>query len=244
MKARPPLFPALGAGAELAEVQVRQTLAMGLVPLGIVLLLAAAGAPEWPSAGLWAGAGAALGGMGLLWILWRRSGHRHLRGFSTTHYLVRYLFVVLCPALLWIVFRDVIFELAGVFPSVLLGLLLLVHPAGRILRERVGPDPMQEPRFEMAHIACQQAEMVLGVFALMGLLTGAVRDANRDYPTDPAPLLLVLWLLALLVLLAGAVMGFAHWVRLFGKPSPPQPLDDEPPPAPPGEGGRFGSEKF
>ncbi len=242
--ARAPLFPALGAEMPLAAVQVRQTLALGLVPLGLALLLMAAGTPAWPSPGLWAGAGAVLGGMALLWGLWRRSGHQPLRGFSTTHFLVRYFFVMLCPLLLWFVFGGMVLDLSGALPPVLFGLLLLVYPAGRVLHERVGPDPLAAPLVEMAYLVCRQIEMVLGVFGLAGLLSGAILDANRGYPTDPAPLLILLWLLALLALLAGAVMGFAHWVRLFGKPQPPQPLDDEPPAAGSGTSSRFGSDRF
>ena len=243
--ARLPLFAPLGAEAPLAGVQVRQTLAFGLVPLGLALLLMAAGAPDWPAAGLWGGAAAALGGMALLWGLWRRSGGRPLRGYSLVHYLIRYLFVLLCPVLLWIVFSDVILDLAGVLPPILLGLLLLVYPASRILREIAGPDPLAAPHLEMACIVCQQIEMVLLVFSIAGLISGAIVDANRDYPTDPSPLLIAIWLLALLALLAGAVMGFSHGVRLFARSAPPQPLDDEPPPAAPRDkGARFGSDRF
>jgi len=241
---REPAFPSLGSEADLAPVQVRQTLAMGLVPLGIVLLLVAAGAPEWPSAGLWIGAGLVLGGMALLEILWRRSGHQHLRGFSTTHFLLRYLFIVLCPALLWIVFGEVVLDLAGIGPPLLLALLLLLYPVSRILRERVGEDPTKTPRLEMARITCQQIEMVLFVFAFMGLLSGAILDTNKDYPTDPTMLLLVLWVFALLAILAGAVLWGAHWIHLFGKPASPQKLDDDPPPAPSQEASRFGSDQF
>jgi hypothetical protein len=244
MKAPATRFPSLGSDAALADVQVRQTMAMGLVPLGIALLLMAAMAPDWPAPGLWIGAGAALGGMALQWSLWRRSGHRHLRGYSTTHFLVRYLFLVLCPALMWSVFGEVILDMAGWFPPVLLGLLLLLYPVGRILQERVGGDPLQAPRVEMARIVCQQLQMVLGVFALTGMLSGAVLDAQRDYPTDPTPLLLLLWLLALLAVLAGVVLAAAHWKRLFGKTRPPQPLDDAPPAPPPENRLRFGSDKF
>ena len=50
--------------------------------------------------------------------------------------------------------------------------------------------------------------------------------------------------LALLALLAGAVMGFSHWIRLFSQSAPPQPLDDAPPPAPPKDAVRFGSDRF
>lgn len=244
MKAPATRFPSLGSDAALADVQVRQTMAMGLVPLGIALLLMAAMAPDWPTPGLWVGAGAALGGMTLVWGLWRRSGHRYMRGFSTTHFLVRYLFIILCPALMWAVFGEVILDLAGWFPPALLGLLLLLYPVGRILQERVGADPLRAPHVEMARIVCQQLQMVLGVFALTGMLTGAVLDAQRDYPTDPTPLLLFLWLLALLAVLAGVVLAAAHWKRLFGKTRPPQPLDDPPSAPPPENRLRFGSDKF
>jgi hypothetical protein len=178
-------------------------------------------------------------------ILWRRSRHRHRRGYSTAHFLVRYLFVVLCPAMLWIVFGERILEMAGMFPPILMGLLLLVYPVSRILREQVGADPLLAPRTEMAHIVCQQIEMVLGTFSLVGLLSGAVLDANQDYPTDPTPLLIVFWMLALIALLVGAVMGAAHWTRLYSTPRPPQPLDDPPPPPSDSKTGRrFGSEEF
>jgi len=241
---RPPLFPTLDAEAPLADVQVRQTLAMGLLPLGLALLLMAAGAPEWPSAGLWAGVAAALGGMALVAAAWRRSGHRHLRGFSTVHFFVRYGFFVLCLALLWIVFGGIILDLAGFFPPLLLGLLLLIYPAGRILHEIVGPDPRVAPHLEMAHIVCQQTEIVLGVLSLAGVVSGAIVDAQRDYPTDPTPVLIVVWLLALLALLVSVVLAVAHWSRLFGRIQAPQPLDDEPPPAGDGKTSRFGSDRF
>ena len=200
---------------------------------------------ESPPAGLWFGAGAVPAGMATLGILWRRAGRDRLRGYSTAHYLVRYLFVVLCPALLWFAFGARVLELAGALPPVLFGLLVAVYPAGRILHARVGPDPQAAPRLEMAYILCQQIEMVLLVFSLAGLLTGAIVEANRDYPTDPFPLLVAIWLLALLGLLAGAVMGFAHWAQLFRRRTPPQPLDDPPPPAPdPDRVVRFGSDRF
>ena len=243
--AREPWFASLGAAAALADLQLRQTLAMGLVPLGIALLLMAAGAPEWPSPALWTGAVTALAGMALLWGLWRKSGQRYLRGYSTTHFLVRYLFIVLCPVLLWIVFGEVILAMGGVFPPVLLGLLLLIYPASRILRERVGLDPTQAPHAEMAYLICRQIEIVLFAVAVMGLLSGAILDANRDYPTDPTPLLILLWILGFMAVLAGVVMGTAHWARLFGRRNPPQPLDDEPPPSkPPKSPLRFGSDRF
>ena len=46
------------------------------------------------------------------------------------------------------------------------------------------------------------------------------------------------------VVLAGAVLGFAHGVRLFTRAAPPQKLDDEPPPAAPRTPVRFGSDRF
>jgi hypothetical protein len=237
-------FPSLAANAALADVQVRQTLAMGLLPLGIALLLMAAGAPAWPAPGIWAGTAATLLAMALLWGLWRKSGHRHLRGYSTTHFLVRYLFIVLSPLLLWIVFGEVLLEMAGILPPLMLGLLLLLYPAGRILKERVGTTPLQSPHAEMARIVCQQVEVVLLVFVIFGMLSGAVLDAHRDYPTDPTPLLLFFWLLALLAVLISVVLAAARWHQLFGRRTTPQALDDEPPAPAARHPGRFGSDRF
>lgn len=244
MKPREPWFPSLGAGAPLAAVQLRQTLALGLVPLGIALLLMAAESPDWPSPGLWTGAGLVLGGMGLLGGLFRKSGRRHLRGYSTTHFLVRYLFIVLCPALLWVVFGPTILALAGALPPILLGLMLLTYPAGRILRERAEVSPTRTPHIETAYIACRQTEIGLGILALAGTVSGAILDANRDYPTDPAPVLILIWVLAVLAVLACVVLGFAQGSDRFGPSRPPQALDDESPPPGPREKLRFGSEKF
>lgn len=244
MTPRTPWFPSLSAEAPLADAQMRQTLALGLVSLGIAVLLMAAGAPNQPSAGLLAGAGLAVAAMAVLMRLWRKSGRRHLPGYSTTHFLVRYLFIILCPALLWLVFGDLILELAGLFPPILFGLLLLVYPVSRILHEKVGQNPLAAPHTEMAYLICRQLEMVLGVFAVIGLLSGAILDANRDYPTDPTPLLLMLWLLALMAVLAGVVLGVAHWTRLFRRPVPPQALDDAPAEKPAQSAARFDSDRF
>jgi hypothetical protein len=238
-------FPSLSADANLAEVQVRQTLAMGLVPLGISLLLMAGLSPSWPPPGLWVGALATLGGMGGLWALWRRAGRSPLRGFSTAHFLVRYLFLALCPWLLWTVYGEVVLATAGAWPPVLAALLLALYPAERILRERLEQEPERPRRIVTARIACRCAQALLGIFAAVGMLAGAVADAHRDFPTDPTPLLLFLWLLALFGALLAIVAAAAQWKRLFGGEQWSQPLDDPPPaPPPPEKRVRFGSERF
>ena len=244
MKDPQPLFPSLGAEASLADVQVRQTLAMGLVPMGIAGLLIAMTAPNWPPVGLWLGMGVGLGGMAMLWRLWRRSAGRYLRGFSTAHFAVRYLFLVLCPGLMWAVYGDTVLDISGPLPPILVGLLLVIYPVGRILRERIGPDPSQTPRLEMVHILCQQVEGVLVIIAVIGILTGAILDANKDLPTDPTAVLIFLWMLAVLSVLGAAVLVAAHWIRLFGKVDHPQPLDDAPAKTEPANALHFGSEKF
>ena len=156
--ARPPLFPDLAATAQLADVQVRQTLALGLLPLGIAVLLMAAG---FPPRGLAVSAGIVASLMALLWRQWWRARRGGARGFSTWHFLTRYLFVAACPVLLWQVFGGAILAMTGAFPPGLLGLLLVIHPVGLILRARSGPDPSLAPRNELARIICQQTEMVL-----------------------------------------------------------------------------------
>jgi len=237
-------FPSLSAEATLADLQMRLTLAMGLIPLGIALLLMAAVAPDPPPPGLWGGAAAAAGGMGLIWGLWRRAGHRRLRGYSTVHFTVRYLFLILCPILLWTVFGGVILEMAGGIPPTLLALLFLLYPVGRILEEQIGADPSGARGLETARLVCRQFQFMMGVLAFTGILTGAIHDAQRDYPTDPTPLLLLIWLLTLLVLLGSGSLAAARWKRLFGRPVLPQPLDDPPSRPPPEHALRFGSERF
>lgn len=248
MKAPATRFPTLASNAALAAVQVRLTLAMGLAPLGLAVLLMAAMVPDPPPPGVWAGAGLALGGMGLMWTLWRRSGHTYRRGYSTVHFLVRYLFMVLCPLLLWSVFGAVVLELAGWLPPLLLAALLLLYPLGRLLQERVDPDPTQTPGLELARVACRQLQFGLGAVAFAGLLTGAILDAGRDLPTaEPTPLLLLIWLLTLLALLGGIVLTVAQAQHLYGRRAPPPTLDDPPPPPNAAAAKnvlRFGSEKF
>ena len=82
------------------------------------------------------------------------------------------------------------------------------------------------------------AVLIAGMFAAYHRLRLAVWAAIS------ATLLVASWLLALLGLLAGAVLGFAHGVRLFTRSAPPQKLDDEPPPAAPRTPVRFGSDRF
>ena len=244
MKDYQPLFPSLSAEASLADVQVRQTLAMGLVPMGIAGLMIAMTAPNWPPVGLWLGTAIGLGAMVMLWKLFRRSGGHYLRGFSTLHFAVRYLFLVLCPGLMWTVYGKTVLDISGLLPPILVGLLLLIYPVGRILREQLGPDPAQTPRLEMACILCQQVEMVLAVIAVIGILTGAILDANKDLPTDPTAILLFLWMLPVLTVLGAAVLVAAHWIRLFGKVDHPQSLDDPPAKTESKTLLHFGSEKF
>lgn len=245
MKAPVSLFPSLAAEAALADVQLHQTLALGLVPLGIVVLLFAAVAPEWPSPVIWAGGAATLGGMGLLWIWWRRAGRCYQPGYSTAHFLVRYLFIVLCPVLLWIGFGRAIFDMAGMVLPCLLGVLLVLYPFGRILHERVGPDPRLAPRLTAAYMVCQQVEMILLVAAILILISRAALDARTDEPNDPTPLLLVLlWMLAVMGILAGVVLAVAKWHRLFGRCNLPERLDDPAPPVPAGPCLKFGSDRF
>ncbi len=238
-----PRFPSLRADAALADVQVRQTLAMGLVPVGICLLLAAAVAPDWPSTGLWVGGGAAIGGMALIWGLWKKSEGRDMRGYSTVHFLVRYLFVGLCPALMWLVFGGVILDLAGLFPPLMLALLLLLYPAGRILHEMDAEGAGPSPRWQRARILCGLAQMISAVLALAGILSGAVVEAHRDYPTDPTPALLVIWILALLALVVGVALAVSRWPSGLGRAETHQPLDDEPAQGPRAPS-RFGSDRY
>ena len=244
MKDSQPLFPSLSSEASLADLQVRQTLAMGLVPMGIAGLMVALTVPDWPPPGLWLGAGTGLAAMAVLWRLFRRSGGRYQRGFSTLHFSVRYLFLILCPGLMWTVYGRNVLDISGPLPPVLVGLLLLIYPVGRILREQIGPDPAQCPRLEMLCILCQQVEMVLAVIAVIGIVTGAILDANQDVPSDPTALLILLWMFAVLAVLGAAVLVAAHWIRLFGRVDHPQPLDDPPPRTSSPNTLRFGSEKF
>jgi hypothetical protein len=230
MMADAPLFSYLAIMAPMAQVQARQTLAMALLPMGISVLLVAAMLPALPPVGLWICMGMAIGLMvGFVVVgMWARK--RDWRGFSIFHFLVRYIFIALCPLLLWTGFASTLHEMSGHWPFTLLMVWLVMYPVGRILHEKAGPHGAQSPRLEMAHILVRQVEMLLAVFALMGLVSGVILEANRDYPTDLTTPLLLLWILGVVVLLASALVSAANWVRLFtnGRCSPPQPLDDPP----------------
>ena len=243
MKREGAYFPSLDAHAECAELQMRQTLAMGLIPLGIALFLMAMVSPGPIPAGLWPGAGGALALMGAMRALWARARRAPLEGFAPAHFLIRYGLLAICPLLVWAVFGDSILAQSGAMPPVLVGLLILLYPANRLIRERLAPAPEEHPRLELAHLLLVHAQTGMVVLALGGMLAGAVRDAQGDYATDATSLLLFIWLVVMLVMLGVVLSLFLHWQRLFGRRLQMQKLDDDPPP-PKDLPTRFGSERF
>ena len=238
-----PHFPTLGARAEAADLQVRQTLALGLLPLGIAFFLMAWMSPHPPSAGLWAGVVLTLFLMAAQYLLWHRARRRDFAAYSTLHFLIRYALLILCPWMVWAAFQSLILATSGILPPLLIGGLFFLYPIDRLIRERIAARPQQPPRLAFAHQLCVHSQVVLGVLAFGGIFTGAIIDAQEDYPTDPTMLLLFIWLVILLVLLATFLSLTARWQQLYTRDTPPQTLDDpaRPPPANPI---RFGSDQF
>lgn len=232
----PSLFPGLAPDAPPPGPvwAYRQTLVLGLLPVGTALLLAAALLPDTPSrAFLWT---LACGMLPLLLFaaLWPRAMHRarRFRGAGLLHYLVRCSPAILTPALLWIAFHRVLHETAGAWPLILLAAALVLHPVTRILHETASP------RLELARLWVRQTEVLLVLLGILGLLSGAILDAHKDYPTDPTVLLLVLWMLGILLFVASLVLAAIQWQHLrggLGGAPVPQPrlLDDPPPPPSP-----------
>ena len=226
--AAPVLFPALCPDAPLAALPYRQTLALALVPLGTALLLAAALLPETPSGaflGVLAGGLAPLALFAAVWpVLVRRN--RTFPGAGLLHYLARCIPLLLTPALLWLAFHRVLHETAGAWPLVLLAAAFVLHPVSRILHETAST------RLELARLWVRQTEVLLVLLGVLGLLSGAILEAHKDYPTDPTVLLLILWMLGILLFVATLVLSSIQWQNLRARcvpVAPQQPLDDPPP---------------
>jgi hypothetical protein len=227
-----PLFPDLLPSAPLAVLPYRQTLALALVPLGTALLLAAALLPETPSAAFLMALSAGLLPTLLFAAIWPGLVHRGrtFPGAGLLHYLLRCVPILLTPALLWMAFHRVLHETAGAWPLVLLASAFVLHPVSRILHEA------GSPRLELARLWVRQTEVLLVLLGVLGLLSGAILEAHKDYPTDPTVLLLVLWMLGILLFVATLVLASIQWqtLRAGSVPGiPGQPLDDPPPPGDP-----------
>ena len=223
------VFPDLLPTAPLAALPYRQTLALALVPLGTAILLSAALLPETPSPAFLSTLSAGLLPTLLFAVFWpplmRRQ--RTFSGAGVLHYLLRCIPILLTPALLWMAFHRVLHETAGAWPLVLLACAFVLHPVSRILHETASP------RLELARLWVRQAEVLLALLGVLGLLSGAILEAHKEYPTDPTVLLLILWMLGILLFVATLVLSSIQWQTLrAGTLSnlPPQPLDDPPPP--------------
>lgn len=225
-----PLFATLHPRNPLAGLQYRQTLILGLIPIGTGLLLGAALFPERPPMAMMASLSGGILLLALFAILWPLllRFRAPLPGAGTLHFLVRCFLLILTPTLLWITFHRLLHETAGIWPFILLAVAVLLHPPGRICHEAALLDA--SPRWELARLFFIQTEILLGLFALLGFLSGAILEAHKDYPTDPTGLILTLWMLGLLLLLASMLGMAIQWARFRGpRPdSPPQPLDDPP----------------
>lgn len=232
------LFPALHPAHETAALQQAQTAAIGALPLALALVflvLDAPGRERWA----W-GAAAALAVLAVHQAAWfglvRRLRGRPGRfgGLGLAHYLVRSFFFLLLPWMMWSAWGGLLGERGDVWPFAMLGILVALHPAERIAREAAkNGSPLRMQVRETFVVA----EIWAGVAAVAGLLSGAILEAHKAYPTDPTLLLLALWVVALLaagaallvLLLRAAERGFLLAQNAH------QTLDDEPenPPPPP-----------
>ena len=232
------LFPALHPAHPTASLQRWQTAAIGLLPPGLALFFLAL---DLPDRGRWAwGAWAALAVVALHQAVWPRL-IRALRGrpgrfgwLGLVHHLVRSFFFLLLPWMAWCACGGLLDERGDVWPFAMFGILVALHPVERIAREAAKNG---SPRRMQLRETVVVAEIWAGLAGVAGLLSGAILEAHKDYPTDPTILLLALWVAALLaagaallvLLLRGAERGL-----LFNEQTN-QPLDDEPetPPPPP-----------
>lgn len=232
----PLLFASLApdAPSPLPGLAYRQTLLLGLIPLGTALLLAAALYPDAPSTAFLATLAGGMVPLLLFAALWPWAMRRpcRFRGAGVLHYLVRCTPAFLTPALLWLAFHRVLHETAGAWPLILIAVALVLHPVSRILHETASP------HLELARLWVRQTEVLLILLAILGLLSGAILEAHKDYPTDPTVLLLILWILGILLSVASLVLAAIQWQNLRGEIDTAyaplsQPLDDPPPPSSP-----------
>lgn len=230
------VFPRLLPAAAAARLEIAQTIAYALLPLGAALFLRAGG--YYTPGGLWALHAILLvaGVMPTVLVFaWRRTlRHPHALAsrFSCLQYFFRYYAILLLVSLLLIFLAGIGMGAQGMWAFIFMLLGTAVFPITRVLRGGAAPlhDPLP-PQRAVRLAACHVLMFSAYTLAVATFLSGAILRANEAYPTDPTLLVLVFWLIATLLIICSLTLFVNYIGVLYKKQRIHQPLDDPPPPA-------------
>lgn len=199
--------------------ELRQTYAIGLLPLLIWLVLWMANWPRLPSPGATGLLGMTAGLLLCLWGAWNLEPGKwkHEQWCAHLHFATRYLLAGFSLLMLWWAIQSLGLVIP-VWVDIFAIVLILVWPLARFLHEFYDhPDKPLPPRQNMFQYALFLFRIAIGVWFVTGCINTIILELNRDYPTDPTAILVFFRALAGIITLACFILTAGHWHTLFGR---------------------------
>jgi O-antigen/teichoic acid export membrane protein len=207
---------------------IRWVQKLGLIPIFITGALIAANRTS-AGPGLWTALGLSLGLELILWgALELYSTHekktpwgeelvrRHDRWFPTLVFVMKYSFIALSLTVLWMTIHDLGFP-TSLWHHILFVFIVLLLPITQAVREKAGADP--EPRVEAWDNICHCLNVILITIVVASLLCNLIVSQSSPYGTETDPLVLVIWVLAILIMISSMIIYLGRIAR-HKRPAP------------------------
>lgn len=205
-----------------AHLQVRRIQQLGLLPLFITLALMYATHPM-TGPGLWTALGLCAGLEMILWGAYSLRTERtqlsswgayliemHDLWFPFFLFFAKYGFIAIGLSVLWIALTELGFPSTAWHHLAFTAYVILL-PIGRFIRELAGTDP--PPRLDITDNLCRMTTVILLAMVIAHVLSRAIISQSAPYGTDTDPLLLLVWILAILVIVSAMMVYLGRIIR-------------------------------
>lgn len=217
------LFQEYRPSFHLSRHHVLRIHLIGLLPLGLsLLLLFAHGARSGP--GLWTALGLSIGLELLLWGAYHLRHTEDVRStlgdrlvvrldewFPVFAFVIQSILIDLCLVILWVTITELGFP-SSVWHHFLFALFILLLPYFQWIHEvnRMETTPRRE---WLEHLS--RSLMIINIAIIVASMVQALVQAQSEpFDTDPTPIVLIIWIIAILVVLSAMVLFMGKTVNI------------------------------